>query len=44
MYQHAENVAVSSIASEKIVNLKILQSDWPKVFRPIFQTQDFSPI
>ena len=41
LYQHAENKAVSSICSEEIVDLKILQSLWLRAFWPISQEQDF---
>ena len=29
LYHHEKNEAVSSICSEEVINLKILQSDWP---------------
>ena len=29
LYHHAKNEAVSSICSEEMIDLKILQSDWP---------------
>ena len=37
-----KNEATSSIYSREIVDLKILQSDWLRAFRPISQEQDFS--
>ena len=43
-YQHAKNEAVSSICSEEIVNLKIMQPDCLRAFWPISQEQDFSQI
>ena len=42
LYQHTKNEANSSFCSAKIVNLKILHSDWPIAFWPISQEQDFS--
>ena len=42
LYQHTKNEANSSFCSAKIVNLKILHSDWPRGFWPISQEQDFS--
>ena len=44
LYQHAKNEAVSSICSGEIVDLKILQFEWLRAVRPIFQEQDFSQI
>ena len=29
LYHHEKNEAVSSICSEEVIDLKILQSDWP---------------
>ena len=40
LYQHAKKEAVLSICSE-VVNLKILQSDWLRVFWPNFQKNIF---
>ena len=42
LYQHTKNKAMSLICSGKIVDLKILQSDWLGAFWPISQEQDFS--
>ena len=36
-YQHAKNEAISSICSGKIVDLKVLQSDWLRAVWPISQ-------
>ena len=41
-HQHAKNEAVSSTCSGEIVDLKILQSEWLRAFRPISHEQDFS--
>ena len=41
LYQHAKNFAVWSICSGDMVNLKILESDWPRLFWLISQVQDF---
>ena len=41
LYQHSKNEAASSICSEEIVDLEVLQSDWLKAFWPISQEQDF---
>ena len=38
--QNAKNKAFSSICSEEIVNFKILQSNWLRVFWPIYPEQD----
>ena len=35
LYQHAKNEPVSEISSEEIGDLRILQSDWLRVFWPI---------
>ena len=35
IYQHAKKQAFSSFSSRDIVDLKILQSDWPRAFWPI---------
>ena len=40
LYQKAKNKAFSSICSEEIVNFKILQSNWLRVFWPIYPEQD----
>ena len=44
LYHHAKNKAVSSICSGEVVDLKILQSEWLRSFRPISQEQDLSQI
>ena len=44
LYQHAKNETISLICFDEILDLKILQSDWLRVFWPIFQEQDFSQI
>ena len=44
LYQHAKNEAVSLICSGEIIDLKILQSDWLRAFRPKSQEQNFSRI
>ena len=41
LYQHAKNI-ILLICSEKIVDLKILQSNWLTELLPISQEQDFS--
>ena len=43
-YQHAKNQANPSIYSGDIVDLKILQSDWLRVFCSISLEQDFCQI
>ena len=43
-YQLARNKAVSSICSREIVHLKILLSDWLRIFWPVSQEQDLSQI
>ena len=42
--QYAKNQALSSFCSRDLVDLKILQSDWPKAFWSISQQPDFSQI
>ena len=42
LHQYAKNQAFSSFCSRDIVNLKILQSDSSRAFRPISQEPDFS--
>ena len=37
LYQHARNEAVSSICSEEIVDLRILQSNWLGAFWSVSQ-------
>ena len=44
LHRHAENQAFSSIRSSDTVDLEILQSDWPRVFWPVSQEPEFSPI
>ena len=41
LYQHAQNNAFPSFCSGDLVNLKILQSDWLRVFWPVSQEPDF---
>ena len=43
-HQHAKNQAFSSFCSRDIVNLKILQFNWPGTFWPIPQEPDFSQV
>ena len=44
LYQHAKNQATSSFCSINVVDLKILQSDWPRALWPISLGPDFSQI
>ena len=44
LYQHTKNQAFSSFFSGDIVNLKILQSDWPRAFWLKSQEPDFSQV
>ena len=44
LHQHAKNQANSSISSGDIVDLKTLQRDWLRGFRPLSQEQDFPQI
>ena len=44
LYQHVKNMVVSSIYSGEIVDLKTLQSDWPRAFWITPQEQDFQNI
>ena len=44
LYQYTKNEAFSSFCSRDTVDLKILQSDWPRAFCPISQEVDFSQI
>ena len=39
-----KNQAFPSFCSGDIVNLKILQSDWPRAFWPISQKPEFSKV
>ena len=41
LYQHIKNLAISSICSRYIANLKILESDWSRTFWLISQKPDF---
>ena len=41
LYQHAESQDFSSLSSGDIVNLKILQFDWPTAFWPNLRNQVF---
>ena len=41
LYQHAKNEAVSLICYGKMLDLKILQSEWLRAFWPISQEQHF---
>ena len=42
--QHAKDQAFSSFCSRDLVNLKILQSDWPRAFWAIPHKPDFSKV
>ena len=42
LYQHARNQVFSSFCPRDIVDLKILNSDWPRGLSPISQEPDFS--
>ena len=42
LHQNAKNQAFLSFCSKDKVNLKILQSDWPRAFWPISQEPGFS--
>ena len=44
LYQHAKDDAVSSICSEEMLDLKILQSERLRAFWPMSQKQHFSQI
>ena len=44
LYQRAKNQAFPSFCSRYIVDLEILQSDWPSAFWPISKEPDFSQI
>ena len=41
LYQHAKNEAVSSICSAEIVDLKVLRSDWLRIFWPLSRNKIF---
>ena len=42
--QYFKNQVISSFCSRDLFNLKILQSDWPRLFWPISQEPDFLQI
>ena len=42
--EYTRNLLISSICFKDLVDLKILQSDWPRAFRPISQEPDFSEV
>ena len=44
LYQHAKNQTSSSFYSREIVNLKTLQSEWPRTLWHISQKPKFSKI
>ena len=44
LYQHAKYQDFPLYCSKDIVDLKILQSDWPRAFWPISQETDSSQI
>ena len=44
LYQYAKNKTFPLFCSRDVVDLKILQSDWPRVFWPISERPDFSQI
>ena len=44
LYQHAKNYNFSSFCFRDIIDLKIIQYDWPGEFWPISQEPDFSQI
>ena len=44
LYQYVKNWVVSSVCSGEMVDLKILQSDWLRAFRPLSEEQEFSQI
>ena len=44
LYQQDKNEAVSSICSGETLDLKILKSDWLRIFWPIFLEKDFPQI
>ena len=44
LYQHTKNQAFLLFCSRDVVNLKILESDWPTAFWPISQELDLSQI
>ena len=41
LYKYAKNEVISLIYSKCIADLRILQSNWERVFWPILQEQDF---
>ena len=44
LYLHTKNQAISSNCSRDIVDLKILQPDWPRAFWPVSQETNFFKI
>ena len=44
LHQHAKNQTISRFCSRDVVDLKILQYDWPRAFRAISQELDFTQI
>ena len=44
LHQYAKNHTFSSFCSRDTFNLKILQSDWSRVFSPICHELDFSQV
>ena len=44
LYQQAKDQAFPSFCSRDIVDLKILQSDWPIAFWRVSQEPDFSQV
>ena len=44
LHQQAKSQAFSSLSSSDVVDLKILQSDWPRAFWYISQELDFSQV
>ena len=41
LYQYSKNQAFLSFFSSDTVDLKILQSDWPRAFWPISEEPDY---
>ena len=44
LHQHVKNQVFSSFCSREIVDLQILQSDWPRAFWPMSQKPDFPEV
>ena len=44
LYQHVKNQAISPFYSRDIVDLKTLQTDWPRAFWPISEKLGFFKI